>query len=85
METRADHTENTSNNITNEQTAKQNQELRLISLKDVMTRTALSKSTIYQLIKDGLFPKSVNITTRRVAWLAHEIDSWLSERINARY
>ena len=69
-------TENTSNNITNEQTAKQNQELRLISLKDVMTRTALSKSTIYQLIKDGLFPKSVNITTRRVAWLAHEIDSW---------
>ena len=78
-------TENTSNNITNEQTAKQNQELRLISLKDVMTRTALSKSTIYQLIKDGLFPKSVNITTRRVAWLAHEIDSWLSERINARY
>ena len=78
-------TENTSNNITNEQTAKQNQELRLISLKDVMTRTALSKSTIYQLIKDGAFPKQRAITTRRVAWLAHEIDSWLSERINARY
>ena len=78
-------TENTSNNTTNEQTAKHNQELRLISLKDVVTRTALSKSTIYQLIKDGLFPKSVNITSRRVAWLPHEIDSWLSERINARY
>ena len=78
-------TENTSNNTTNEQTTQQNQELRLISLKDVMTRTALSKSTIYQLIKDGGFPKSVNITTRRVAWLVHEIDNWLSERINARY
>ena len=78
-------TENTSNNITNEQTAQQSLAFPLISLKDVMTRTALSKSTIYQLIKDGLFPKSVNITTRRVAWLAHEIDSWLSERINARY
>lgn len=78
-------TENTSNYITNEQTTKQNQELRLINLKDVVTRTALSKSTIYQLIKDGAFPKSVSITTRRVAWLAHEIDSWLSERINARY
>ena len=78
-------TENTSNNTTNEQTAKHNQELRLISLKDVMTRTALSKSTIYQLIKDGAFPKQRAITTRRVAWLVHEIDSWLSERINARY
>lgn len=78
-------TENTSNNTTNEQTAKQNQELRLISLKDVVARTALSKSTIYQLIKDNAFPKSINITTRRVAWVVHEIDSWLSERINARY
>ena len=78
-------TENTGNNTTNEQTAKHNQELRLISLKDVMTRTALSKSTIYQLIKDGAFPKQRAITTRRVAWLVHEIDSWLSERINARY
>ena len=78
-------TENTGNNITNEQTTKQNQELRLISLKDVVTRTALSKSTIYQLIKDGAFPKQRAITTRHVAWLAHEIDSWLSERINARY
>lgn len=78
-------TENTSHNITNEHVTKQSQELRLISLKDVVIRTALSKSTIYQLIKDGAFPKSVNITTRRVAWLAHEIDSWLSERINTRY
>ena len=78
-------TENTSNNITNEQTAKHNQELRLISLKDVVTRTALSKSTIYQLIKDGAFPKQVNNGSRRVAWVVHEIDSWLSERINARY
>lgn len=78
-------TENTSNNTTNEQTTPQNQELRLISLKDVVTRTALSKSTIYQLMKDGAFPKQVNNGSRRVAWVAHEIDSWLSERINARY
>lgn len=77
-------TENTSNNTTNEQTTKQNQELRLISLKDVVARTALSKSTIYQLIKDGAFPKQVNNGSRRVAWVAHEIDSWVSERINAR-
>lgn len=69
--------------FTNENTA-QNQELRLLSLKDVLARTALSKSTIYQLIKDNAFPKSINITTRRVAWVAHEIDNWLSERINAR-
>lgn len=78
-------TENTSNNTTNEQTTPQNQELRLISLKDVVTRTALSKSTIYQLMKDGAFPKQVNNGSRRVAWVEHEIDSWLSERINARY
>lgn len=78
-------TKNASNSASNEQTRQQNQELRLISLKDVVTRTALSKSTIYQLIKDGAFPKQVNNGSRRVAWVVHEIDSWLSERINARY
>ena len=46
-------TENTGNTTTNEQTAKHNQELRLISQKDVMTHTALSRSTIYELFKDG--------------------------------
>ncbi|AXF86353.1 hypothetical protein DTO96_102103 [Ephemeroptericola cinctiostellae] len=69
--------------FTNEPTT-QNQELRLLSLKDVLARTALSKSTIYQLIKDNAFPKPINITTRRVAWVEHEFDYWVSERINAR-
>jgi prophage regulatory protein len=76
-------TENSCNNIANEQTT-QNQELRLLNLKDVLLRTKLSKSTIYQLIKDNAFPKPIKITTRRVAWLTHEVDCWVSARSNAR-
>ena len=67
-------TENTSNNTTNEQATKQSQELRFIGLKDVVARTALSKSTIYQLIKDGAFPKQIVISVRRVGWLESEVD-----------
>lgn len=73
--------ENTSSNTTNEKTTQQNQELRLISLKDVVTRTALSKSTIYQLIKDGTFPKQIAISVRRVGWLESELDNWIRSKI----
>lgn len=66
--------------FTNEPTT-QNQELRLLSLKDVLARTALSKSTIYQLIKDGAFPKQIAISVRRVGWLESEIDNWIQSKI----
>jgi len=37
--------------------------------KQVETRTGLSRSTIYQYIKDGVFPKPVPLGPRAVGWL----------------
>jgi len=37
--------------------------------KQVETRTGLSRSTIYQTIKDGVFPKPVPLGPRAVGWL----------------
>ena len=46
--------------------------------------TGLGRSTIYQMMSDGRFPKSVRIGRRAVAWTAEEVQAWLEERIAER-
>ena len=61
----------------NNQTAAQ----RLIRRKEVQTKTGLGASSIYAMMKQGKFPKAVNISERRVAWIESDVDSWIAERI----
>ncbi|CAN0620160.1 prophage regulatory protein [Burkholderia multivorans] len=56
---------------------------RLLRLAQVKDRTGLSRSTIYQFIKDGKFPPSLSIGARAVAWLESDIDRWIAERVQA--
>lgn len=51
-----------------------------LRLPRVKTETGLSKSTIYQLIKDGLFPKPVKIGHRAVGWRESDIVNWQKTR-----
>jgi prophage regulatory protein len=51
--------------------------LRLLRVK---TETGLSKSTIYQLIKDGTFPKPVKLGRRAVGWRESDIAGWQASR-----
>lgn len=50
-------------------------------LPDVLTRVGYSRSTIYQLIARGKFPKPISLGARAVAWLESDIDKWIAERI----
>lgn len=64
--------------------ATQNQNaLSILRRKQVQTRTGLSRSTIYQRISDGTFPKPVCLGARAVGWIESEIDAWVHERIAA--
>ena len=59
---------------------------RLIGLKEVMRRTSLSRTVIYEKMQNGDgFPRQVRIG-RRSAWAASEVDAWirsvLAEREN---
>ena len=47
----------------------------------VQQRTGLSRSTLYQYIKDGEFPKSIALGPRSVGWLESEISDWIAERV----
>jgi prophage regulatory protein len=55
--------------------------LSILRRKQVENRVGLSRTTIYQQVNDGLFPRSINIGPRAVGWLSSEIDAWLEAKI----
>lgn len=48
-----------------------------------MDKTTLCRSSIYNLIKAGDFPKNVAVMGKRKAWLESEIEDWMMEKIQA--
>jgi prophage regulatory protein len=42
--------------------------------------TGLSRTTIYELMKRGQFPRPIKITGKAVAWPESAIDAWLASR-----
>lgn len=53
---------------------------RFLRLEDVMAKVGLSRSSIYQMIREGKFPPQVQISQRCVAWQASSIDAWMQGR-----
>lgn len=53
----------------------------LIRRKEVERLTALSRSRIYDLLKQNLFPKPVRLGAMSVAWVEAEIQEWIASRI----
>ncbi|RZN93727.1 helix-turn-helix transcriptional regulator [Acinetobacter johnsonii] len=54
---------------------------RLIRRKDVQGKTGLGASSIYAMMAKGDFPKPLQLSERRVAWIESDIDKWIAERI----
>ena len=52
----------------------------ILKRKEVMKITSLSKTSIYRLMRRGVFPKAVQVTENRVGWRESEINAWLEER-----
>lgn len=53
----------------------------LIRRREVERLTALSRSRIYALMKQGAFPKPVQLGSMSVAWLEIEIRDWIAARV----
>lgn len=54
---------------------------RLMRRPEVQRVTSLSRSSLYRLIAGGAFPAPVRLSTVSVAWLASEVDAWITDRI----
>lgn len=61
--------------------ARRTEPANVLRRRQVEARTGLSRSTIYQRVREGSFPRPINLGGRAVGWLSTEIDSWLADRI----
>ncbi|WP_108472908.1 helix-turn-helix transcriptional regulator [Rhodanobacter thiooxydans] len=56
---------------------------QLLRLPAVIQRTGLSRSSIYRHEAEGTFPRRVKIGASASAWLASDIDRWITGRVIA--
>ena len=57
--------------------------IKYISMDNVLRRMDGSRSTLYAQMDKGLFPQSVKIGKRRVAWLEHEINAMMRAYVSS--
>ncbi|QDO82465.1 AlpA family phage regulatory protein [Shewanella psychropiezotolerans] len=58
--------------------------MKFLRLKDVMDCTGLARSTVYKLIEEGSFPKSVSLGARAVAWVESKVQEWVLSKTEER-
>lgn len=63
---------------------------KVLRIKDVIQKTGLARSTIYDRISkkspryDQNFPKPIKLGLAAVGWFEHEIDAWLHAQASIR-
>ena len=55
--------------------------MRFMRLTEVIRDTGLGRSSIYNRIAEGVFPKPVPLGGSTVGWVSDEIEAWILERI----
>lgn len=57
---------------------------RLLRLPQVIERTSLRRSTIYEMMGNGSFPKPIKLNRRSNGWIESEVSGWVEARIAER-
>lgn len=55
---------------------------RLLRLAEVESLSGAKRSTIYQLMKEGKFPRQITVSRRFAAWPESAVLQWVQDRIN---
>jgi prophage regulatory protein len=55
----------------------------LISLRETLARTGLSRRTLFRYREDGKFPAAIRIGERNVLFRADQVDAWLRQNPTA--
>ncbi|GAA0583588.1 helix-turn-helix transcriptional regulator [Rhizomicrobium electricum] len=51
---------------------------KILRIRTVLTRTGLSRSTIYRKIAEGTFPAQLKISTNGSGWHESDINRWIA-------
>ena len=52
----------------------------ILKTKDLLLRVGLSRTSIWRLEREGLFPKRIRLSANTVGWLEDEVQDWLASR-----
>lgn len=52
---------------------------RIIRLRTVLSRTGLSRTTLYRKIAEGTFPRQVKISVHGAGWHESAINRWIAD------
>lgn len=55
---------------------------RIGAVPDVEAATSLKKSTLYRLVREGKFPRPIQLTPRRVGWDMEAVEEWIQARFD---
>lgn len=53
----------------------------ILRLPSVRSRVGYSRSSIYNYMAKGEFPKPVRLGTRAIGWLESDIEQWIASRV----
>lgn len=59
-------------------------ERRILRRPEVERKTGFKRAHIYNLIKEGKFPKPLRLGVRAVGWDSVEIEQWIAARLEER-
>ena len=54
---------------------------RILSIKDVTSQLGISKSGLYNLVKNGYLPKGIALGARKVGWLQSDVDEFIQKQL----
>ncbi len=52
----------------------------ILRLPSVLQITGLSRSTIYAMMAEGIFPKPIKLGKRAVGWKDTDVAAWVDDR-----
>jgi len=53
---------------------------RFLRLPEVLDRTGLSRTTLYELVARREFPHPISLSLRAVAWIEEQVEQWMAAR-----
>jgi prophage regulatory protein len=56
---------------------------RFLSMKQVLERVGLSRTTLYERMDAGTFPQSIALGPKRIAFVESQVDAWMQAQIEA--
>ena len=59
---------------------KEQTETKILRMPDVMKKIGASRSTVYRLMAEENFPRSIKVSKRNIGWRLNDVENWLDHR-----